>query len=149
MLKCKHCGSEISTFKTRKCMSIVVKKKINVESAGTHYHYGNPNHKYGICSKNHYTFIERVNVDWNSCLLCVKQEQVISKKAKFLMAKARKAKKEIPSFLRRELDDFKQQMESKMESLIDQKVGQLLVTNETKIKGKYSKVIVNDDYLYM
>jgi hypothetical protein len=82
-----------------------------------HKHYGHAVYHYGICSRNHYTKVERVTIVWSPCVKCSKKQSDLNQRNKFLKAKARRHKKEIPSFLKNELDVFMTDMEKRFKLL--------------------------------
>jgi hypothetical protein len=104
---CLKCRNSISKFSNKKSLSTISRR------FEEHLHYGIPTIRYGICSKNHYTELNTISVDWIPCKKCKKQEE-LEKKRTFLRLKAKKEKKEIPSFLRNELDRFREEIRSKV-----------------------------------
>lgn len=126
-MKCKFCPLQIEQYKTRKTLT-VIKKKIDVidpknpRKSTSHMHFGNPHIKYGICAKNHYTEINRVKVEWTNCKLCSEKKISVETKRNYLLTKARKNKKEVPSFLRNELETFEQKMSQKIEEAVQTEV---------------------------
>lgn len=111
-MKCQQCGRELVRFCTRETNEVVT-KKVGLEST-LHTHYGNPTIKYGICSYHHYSKLEQISVAWKPCKKCKENGEAIEKKRQFLLSKQKKKNREIPSFLRDELDKFKVKMEEKI-----------------------------------
>lgn len=110
---CKRCPEKLDHFTERKGKSSVKKK------VGDHYHYGHPYFKYGICSKYHFTKIKKIRTQWDVCQKCKKKETNLVKKREHMAARARLEKKQVPSFLRDELDRFKQKIERKLRKKLE------------------------------
>jgi len=66
--------------------------------------------------------MKRLKINWRPCALCVKNEEDLRVKRKYLRQKARRKNKQIPSFLRDELDHFKTVMEARWESTFESRV---------------------------
>ena len=64
---CKRCGRYIDKYIERRSLKPVVSK-----IGPGHVHHGLPYYRHAICPKNHYTRLERTNVEWAPCLKCNK-----------------------------------------------------------------------------
>lgn len=106
---CSKCRTVISKYVNKTSLT-PISRRFN-----EHIHYGIPTVRYGICAKNHYTELNTLSVEWAPCKECNKREE-LERKRNFLRAKAKKEKKEIPSFLRNELDKFKEEIRKKVRS---------------------------------
>lgn len=70
-----------------------------------HRHYGYAIYRWAICRRHHFHRAERLRVEWAKCLKCLQQQahvQLLSRRREYLLAKARREKREVPSFLREE-----------------------------------------------
>jgi hypothetical protein len=131
-MKCKICKNEIEQYQTKKSMKSI--SKIHEPKSMTdlatkkgdvrHTHHGVPTYKYGICKYNHCTQLEQIKIDWTPCQICLKNKTDLEKRRKHLAIKARKSKKEIPSFLRKELEKFEEKMTKKIDKAISEKVSE-------------------------
>lgn len=105
-MACVKCGRGFERHVERRSFNPIQKKYNH------HLHHGIPFYRYGVCPRNHFTRLERTHIEWSVCLTCVKRGNSLDKKRKYMMAKKRKEKKEIPSFLRDTLDEFKKKKDS-------------------------------------
>ena len=113
---CKFCSNKIEKS------VIKISENITKKQFGDHEHVGNAIYRYGICGKQHQTKLEMVRVQWKQCLTCEKKRETLEKRRKYLEIKARIQKREIPSFLRDELDRFISKMETRLIQKIEQEL---------------------------
>jgi len=94
-----------------------VKKRVN-----KHTHYGQIMYRYGICDRHHYTKLNKTGTKWRPCPLCNQESHTnrekMKKRREHMAAKARLQNRQVPSFLRDELDRFEARMELKIMRMI-------------------------------
>jgi len=117
-MSCTLCGHKFIKTITRAAAVPICRKSRDK----THDHFGKKMEQYGVCKGNHYTRIRRLDIEWDKCGKCRTDQDSLASKRRFMAAKARRQKKEVPTFLRDELDKFKQDMEEKMEQRIQDEV---------------------------
>ena len=131
-MKCKICNKSIASYTTRESYQIVHKNIVD-SLVPKHVHYGNPTYKYGLCNFSHYNQMELIRMRWQPCKICENHENTLRKKREYLATKERKKNRQIPSFLRGELEKFEARMMEKVRKEIRD------VIAESKLV-KYSKV---------
>ena len=69
MSECKRCNRTFVRFSERRSL-LPVSEKI---SPG-HQHYGLAYHRWGVCSRSHYTKLNKTNTEWLPCMKCLDQK---------------------------------------------------------------------------
>jgi hypothetical protein len=113
---CRRCPEEIDKFTTLESKVSTRRKHED------HYHYGHNVFRYAICGRSHYNKLKRIKVNWRPCAICVKKKDDLRTKRRYMRQKARRNNRQIPSFLRDELDHFKSVMEARWESTFESRV---------------------------
>lgn len=131
-MRCKVCKNNISSYTTRESYQ-VINKTIMISHIPKHVHYGNPTYKYGLCTYSHYNKMELIRMRWHQCKICENHENTLKKKREYLAAKQRKKNKEIPSYLRGELEKFEAKMMEKVKKEVKDAISELTHKKEVKL----------------
>jgi predicted transcriptional regulator len=145
-MECKICRYPFDKYVQRRSLK-QVKKRIS-----GHLHFGMAFYKYGVCENNHYTKIERTRVDWSHCNKCEKRKDALAQKRRYIEAKKRKEKKEIPTFIRYEFDKFRAEVKKEIRDEVRAEVrAELMEEMAETVKYEVEKTInriINSDSVY-
>jgi hypothetical protein len=78
---CKRCNRHIERFTERRSL-----RPVSEEISG-HSHHGLAFYRYGVCSRNHYTKLEKTRTEWLPCLKCSNRQ---SERRRYNRAKEKK-----------------------------------------------------------
>jgi len=84
MTRCKQCKRRFFHYSERRSLNPII-----TEISNRHIHHGLPIFRYGICSHNHYTKLERIRIEWSPCLKCCIESLRFSKTGPLRIGKRR------------------------------------------------------------
>jgi hypothetical protein len=66
MKKCRTCSEKFRDYIEQR--SLCTTRKMVPD--GSHFHYGLVYYRYGICSRHHYSRIQKTKIIWDPCIRC-------------------------------------------------------------------------------
>lgn len=112
-MSCEKCGRSFERYTQRRSLKPVS------EGFQNHVHHGLAYYRHGICSRNHFTKLERTHIEWSPCIKCTrsiiaprqrpksaKRKQKRPKPKRRAKSVTRNHKSKIPDFLMKEIYGF-------------------------------------------
>jgi hypothetical protein len=134
---CKFCSNKIEKY------TLKISKNTTKKQFENHEHIGNAVYKYGICCRQHYTKLEMEKIQWRLCIVCDKKKEKMDERRKYLETKARMEQREIPSFLRDELDRFVSRMEKNLEKKFEKELQKRI---EKEVSYRLGSKFLREDF---